>query len=435
MHMYEVPALGSSAGRAFRRFLPVVILGVGCLADSALLMAQGDESCPLPFDQQLKAVNAFAEMIPFIRHPRCSNCHGGVNPFIEESGPDPEDPNVPPSQVEHGGGRMFRENATSRDGQRLIETGCNECHASMAPRRDGSKSNWMTAPGFLSFVDKDTTTICRQIKRSLRTAEELLGQLRDDNGGNNFVGTAFNGDRGLDRTLFPEDEVATEKPPGTHAQLTEKGKKWVDILGDGYSASPDCGCVKPKIEGSFSQTATGDFGDLTARAFGSRLYGVSSNPGYTVHGDLVWEPEDTGDTLDNGPTIFRPISGDITVEISHEVASKAGTCKSEGNQVFSIADLPRQALAGLFLELADDGSYRLSLGMSSRYLQVAGEDRCRVRAVGRTRETAIYDAAIALGVQPGTTAGAELEGSISEPIRNGGYKYTGSWSFQMLPTR
>ena len=57
--------------------------------------------------------------------------------------------------------------------------------------------NWTLAPLFLAFVDKDATTLCRQIKRVTGTADEFLGHLKDDNGKTNFAGTAYLGNRGL----------------------------------------------------------------------------------------------------------------------------------------------------------------------------------------------------------------------------------------------
>src|SRR5262249_9468676 len=143
--------------------------------------------CPLSESQTQKSIDAFDKIAAFLTsEQRCFNFHGGVNPFIEGTGSDPEDPNAPPSKFEHGGGKVFREGAKSADGQPVIETGCNECHNNRAPRRDGSKSVWMTAPAFLSFVDKDAPTLCRQIRRSIRTAKELIETLKDDHGGNNF---------------------------------------------------------------------------------------------------------------------------------------------------------------------------------------------------------------------------------------------------------
>ena len=162
--------------------------------------ARPGPSCPVPVGQQVKAVKLFREMIPVFQHPRCFNCHGGVNPFIEKTGRDPADKSAPASTVAHGGGLVRRQNDRARDGTLLIESECQDCHNNVAPRRDGSKSVWMTAPNFLSFVGKDAPTICRQVKRASPDAKHLIGHMTDDNGGNNFTRTAFNGNRGLDST-------------------------------------------------------------------------------------------------------------------------------------------------------------------------------------------------------------------------------------------
>jgi hypothetical protein len=101
----------------------------------------------------------------------------------------------------------------------------------------------MTAPAFLSFVGKDAPTLCRQIRRSSRNASEFIGHLTDDNGGNNFGQTAFNGDRGLDRTMYPESEVPTEKPRISHEALLELGRAWLDAMGGEFKGDQECGCV------------------------------------------------------------------------------------------------------------------------------------------------------------------------------------------------
>lgn len=43
------------------------------------------------------------------------------------------------------------------------------------------------------------------------------------------------------------ERLRPEKPRGTQADLTAKAQKWVDLLGDGYESSRECGCVKPRI--------------------------------------------------------------------------------------------------------------------------------------------------------------------------------------------
>ena len=158
--------------------------------------------CPLSESQTKKSMEAFSKIATAIsKENRCLGCHGRVNPHIDGTGADPENADAVPSQFEHGAGKVDR------------KSDCNECHSKMARRtRDGSESVWMTAPDFLSFIGKDATTLCKQIRENLPSAKDFMGHLKDDNGGNNFAGTAFNGDRGLDRTMFPEKEVPTGNP-------------------------------------------------------------------------------------------------------------------------------------------------------------------------------------------------------------------------------
>ncbi len=117
----------------------------------------------------------------------------------------------------------------------------------MVRRRDGSESTWFTAPDFLSFVGKDATTLCRQMKRATRTATEFLGHLQDDNGGNAFGPTAFKGDRGLDQTIYGPDKdspalVPAEPPSKTRAELMQMARNWVTAMGGSFKGDESCGC-------------------------------------------------------------------------------------------------------------------------------------------------------------------------------------------------
>jgi hypothetical protein len=44
---------------------------------------QADTVCPLTAEQTQKSIQAFAQITPLLHHPRCENCHGGVDPFSE----------------------------------------------------------------------------------------------------------------------------------------------------------------------------------------------------------------------------------------------------------------------------------------------------------------------------------------------------------------
>jgi hypothetical protein len=185
---------------------------------------QKTAACPLTDSQTQKSVAAWAKIANFLTtEPRCVNCHGKVNPYIDGVGVDPDDPfkdpEAPVSQIEHGGGKQNHEKTG------LMDQGCKKCHDGMAPKRDGSPSvNWTLAPGFLSFVDKDATTLCRQIKRATGTAEGFMGHLQDDNGRTNFAGTAFLGNRGLGEDSLEGFNVKIEKPSITHDALMRLGQ-------------------------------------------------------------------------------------------------------------------------------------------------------------------------------------------------------------------
>ena len=208
--------------------------------------------CPLSEQQQQKSIEAFARIAQVIsQEPRCLGCHGRVNPYIDGTGPDPLNPNAPPSEFEHGVGKVDR------------GADCSECHSKMAKQScNGQPSNWMTAPDFLAFVGKDPPGLCRQIRGMLHTAKDFIGHLKDDNGGNNFAGTAFNGDRGLDRSMYPEKEVPTEKPHISKAAFLKLAQDWVDAMGGEFKGDKACGCEPEHFAIQFSSTTSIDMQDL-----------------------------------------------------------------------------------------------------------------------------------------------------------------------------
>jgi hypothetical protein len=223
------------------------LIGVVFFSDLAHAQEGGPKPvCPLSDSQTQKSIEAFSKIADFLTHePRCANCHGGVNPYIEGTGVDPEDPNPggPSSQFEHGGGKQPHEHNVGPDGTGQMDFGCKKCHNNMAPRRDGSPStNWTLAPSFLSFVDRDATALCKQMKRTQSNAEEFQGHLKDDNGGNNFAGTAYMGNRGLSDEDLEGFDVKIQPPSISHAALMDLGQRWIDAMGGEFKGDQGCGC-------------------------------------------------------------------------------------------------------------------------------------------------------------------------------------------------
>jgi osmotically-inducible protein OsmY len=191
--------------------------------------------CPLTDAQTRKSIAAFEPIAKFVTsEPRCFNCHGGVNPYLDGPGLDPKDPTAPASVSDH----FIRLDHKKPDGE--IDFQCKECHNNMAKRRDGSPSLWMTAVGAHAFVDKDATTLCRQFKRSTGTAEAFLAHIKDDEGGDNFSGTAFNGDRGLDPVEF--HGIPAEPPSISHDAVMKLAQDWINAMGGSFQGDESCGC-------------------------------------------------------------------------------------------------------------------------------------------------------------------------------------------------
>jgi hypothetical protein len=173
-------------------------------------------SCPLSPADQVKSVKAFAEMMPVFRHPRCSNCHGGVDPFSDaHRGADQVDP------------KKGREQ-------------CQDCHDQL--------QGWDTPGAPMFFVGRSNEKICLQIKQFSSSGEDFVEHIRHDHGGIQFIAAGFNGDRALDAQLLKDYDLVVEKPPGTQEQLTAKAQKWVAAMGGDFVGSPECGCLKPRIE-------------------------------------------------------------------------------------------------------------------------------------------------------------------------------------------
>jgi hypothetical protein len=379
-------------------------LGVALVGTPARLLAQAGESCPLPVDKQVEAVGAFAKMLPVFRHPRCMNCHGGVDPLSEQHrGVEALDETID---------RMGGPEARAR-----YEEQCQMCH-------DGLPG-W-TIPGPpVFFIGKTDEELCLQMKTFEPTGESFVEHLDNDHHGIQFIKAGFAGDRALGADGLADFSLVAEPPPGTQAELVEKAKRWTEILGDGYQASKPCGCVV-NLEGTFSQT---DSSAQTA-AIGTIAHD------YTITGRLVWEREDEElpslpSFGDDTPSWFlRPSAGEIAVEVNAEGRGiTGGQCVVSGEKTFRLADLPADARANLLLELAADGRYKLSLGVSSRYLLTPVETVCRVmgREVRSSEEW--NDVAIAIGRQQGTVSEDGVVGRLDPPIRQGPSVINGSWSF------
>ena len=97
-------------------------------------------ACSLTPAQERTALDAFDKMLPVLFHPRCLNCHGGLNPYVD------------PQVGRHVGGRM----TDSATGEPLRADACQECH--------GELPGWDTPGGAMFFTGKSPRDLCIQFK-------------------------------------------------------------------------------------------------------------------------------------------------------------------------------------------------------------------------------------------------------------------------------
>lgn len=187
-----------------------------------------------------------------------------------------------------------------------------------------------------------------------------------------------------------------------------------------------------RFEGSFTQTDSAD----VAAGFGA------GTDVQKVTAKLVWTAEEAKAPLapsfgDVRSSFFRPTSGEITVDLQYDFRDFAGSaCKQQGRKSFPIAGLPENLLRFLWLEIAEDGRYKLSLGLPDRVWQVWSmevEAVCTFPGGNVSRDRArVNQVAVQLGVHQGTLKDDQsIAGELKAPIRRGPRIITGNWSFTM----
>lgn len=284
---------------AFHR-IAAPILGTSLLLLSAATSAQDRSAppvCPLSESQTKKAIDAFAEIAPTLnQEPRCVNCHGGVNPFIDDPPGNLSDPSVP--RTKHGGGKQDE------------GSDCSVCHDNMLPKRDGSPSVWRLALPEHAFLGKDAPTLCKQMRDSFEKAEKFIGHLTDDNGNSNFTGTAFAGTRGL------TNEGSYRPLHMTKERLVRLGHDWVDSMGGEFKGDSDCGCKPSHYVLRVTHITTINFGIIHS----NRLMGPVDVP-ITFHDDGSYEGEATA--YIEGNATVSVCSGETVGQMNIKVSGNA----------------------------------------------------------------------------------------------------------------
>ena len=223
--MSRIPSTPTAVAAAIVLVALLAVLPIGAPASVSPVRSLSAPSCPLSPAQEQSAVSAFDEMMPVLFHPRCLNCHGAVNPFVD------------PQTGGHLGGNM----TDSATGSPMPSSSCEDCH--------GELPGWDTPGQAMFFVGKNAKDLCMQFKDFEPTGSLFVGHIERDNGGIQFIATAFQGTRALNtlgETSYEEavgHAPAAEPPPGTHRQFAAAARDWVNAMGAGWTASRDCGCM------------------------------------------------------------------------------------------------------------------------------------------------------------------------------------------------
>ncbi len=238
-----------------------------------------DASCPLSLPEQEKAIKAFQKMIPVFRHPRCQNCHGGVDPTVGT----------------HGGVEI-----TVEDTRKNV---CSECHAdpNWGPPSDPSRL----------WSKRSDEWICRRI-RDDNAGEFFLQHLREDD----LITLGFEGNRNLNdgaRTIYTETTgrpFRSEPPPVSHRQFWEQGIEWLKAMGGDFVGTNECGCVRGKVELRMTSDWSGTgMGTTLASRVTATVPLVADTTGLVFSGQAP---------LVHGSYTMRPVPGGCTVNMKPE---------------------------------------------------------------------------------------------------------------------
>ena len=169
------------------------------------------------------APKAFAEMVPTFQHPRCINCHGGINPFSGRG---------------HAGGPQKPKLVSGPYGDEKVYD-CTSCHV------DG----WDTPAGVFFFTKKNAVTLCKQMK-DMGDADRFMGHIsKDATTRTPFIRIGFLGTRGLNdygEVISSEKtnkDYQPEPPPISYETFIAQAQAWIDAMGGKFRGDSDCGCV------------------------------------------------------------------------------------------------------------------------------------------------------------------------------------------------
>ncbi|HEX5437866.1 MAG TPA: hypothetical protein VFW98_11950 [Gemmatimonadaceae bacterium] len=183
-------------------------------------------SCPLSASERTRAFAEFTAMMPAFSHPRCANCHGGIDVF------------APSAQQTHDGGQIASTTIVDSSDfkmrlgpvhvfQQGDVTACQDCH---------DVPGWVQPSLSLAFAGRTTTQICKQVK-GRDTPSVFAQHIHQDP----LLLAGFAGRRG-------QNDLSPEPPPLSLADFQKYATAWMRLVegsGDKWKGgrTSDCGCV------------------------------------------------------------------------------------------------------------------------------------------------------------------------------------------------
>ena len=185
-------------------------------------------------------------MMPTFTHPRCLNCHGGVQPWLQNGGHiggkiKPKDPNTFKDDNGKDTGIPFEFLGSPFQNPQA----CQDCHSGLRGWSMPAPQKW--------FVGKDAVHLCKQIKEMSGGLVNFREHIEKEDP-IKFIQESFKGTRGLDEngkaTLFNAGrEFKNEPPPIPFGEFVRQAKTWASAMrvppSDGtasWQMEGTCGC-------------------------------------------------------------------------------------------------------------------------------------------------------------------------------------------------
>lgn len=292
----------------------------------------------------------FSRMMPVFGHPRCANCHGGVDPFAMNM------TYFGSTAPQHGGGQVDRDENCTQGG----------CHDNSTV-----EGAWRLAPAHLKFSGKTVKELCE-----LQSAESHVGHgnylshLSSDR----LIGAAFDGDKG--------GAGSPEKPRMSRDDFVQAAALWLASGNAKCSGWSGLITQTETFASNYGFPAPGPNARTAVNQSAKREIKINREFGQTTatidmsgHEEFATSMNDVG-----------PVTPCVTTVTTFKDWSNAGTASSG----------PRPA--AIRFDIADNGSYVIHFS--------AGGDE-------NTRNDEHYTIAdgCASGLNPGNPASIDLEWS------------------------